>query len=462
MDRRHITLERKSAIDRLTRLPMPPGVASLRSYGQCENDPEYFFFEYRPEEGERRAAAPKDLTERAELALAILAAAQAWAGALPDPLLVLPGDLLLDAGGRPKLLWFPVWFLPEFHTLLEFPERLLHCTPRLFAQDGLESFELGASVTCYSLGMIVFSLFNRLSPPGPGADELAAAWRLPESVFSESELPFWLVNRGIGGVVNGIIRELMLNCHKGAPEALASARAKLADITERMEPLEYLKEMRAEGKSFEALKCVRDMQLTDSSGELMLAAAVIALDDVFRPVDALAYLDRAAAMDPGRREAFGRRFRLVAGAGDIVAIRELFGDTAKAVELDTQLERDYERATAGDVSEEERDALLEAYARFQLWRGRAGKAARAVYGGITDGKGQSLWWKFGLNLLYLEILIAMGSYADAHRAAGSIRAALENAEKNPHFIKNEIIGTKKRLAHLEVQLDLAEQKTKKP
>lgn len=442
-------LEWRNDVKQCIARPMPVTIAPITKAWQQEGAKIYFCIRYEVA-GLRRtlidALADPDPLLRTKYAARVSRAMPGWWEALYSPLMIMPADVVFAGDGQPRLLAAPAMDAPAIDLIFEEPARSLYLAPEVARGRGDADSK---NADRYALGVMLLQCFYKMPPfDDPGSILVRS---LTGELFSlssmESALPFWMEDiPATRQAITAVSRMIATD-----PEARSSIEPeKVAALLEtclrRMDAQVVAVELRDLGQPFEAYSLIQNVMLTQETFDLLLLAGEIA-GRLSRPLEAVDFFERAIAKEPDRSEAYVSQFTIFASASGLAPLEDLIRNSSSAAsQVDARIRRDFEKMP--DAKQEEHEADMACYL---VWRNQIDPAIGFIRSRLYDGE-IYMWWKFDLNLVYVQALVAQGKLEEAQQRIIDIKIGLAKARQNQTVAENEIHRYGAAVAEIEADI----------
>lgn len=378
--------------------------------------------------------AGPDVWARLDAIILVLYRMYGWWRDLRPGLLPSAADIVFDAANRPLLLPTPAWRYPDFGALAAEPSRALSLAPEYLRgvrtdirPEALDRFAVGAlALQAFRGAPVLHDIESDLLRVATGG------------IWQEltSRIPFWLQRLPATVEAEGAVRQLLTPDvdARSSVDLLQVART-LENCRRRMEPVRAVRELLEGHRADDAYALLNDILLVDSSGEMLLAAAEVAVQ-CHRLLDAVDLLERALDRPPQPIEAYRLQFEILTSAegradlDDALALEPSLGDY-----LDARLSRNLTVLDAAMPAFDWEDGMIGHLA----WRGKLVEAARFIYTRLFDEKQVFLWWKFPLRFKYVRTLVRAGLQLSARGREPEGRQYVDRAGEELRLIKEALL-----------------------
>jgi tetratricopeptide (TPR) repeat protein len=442
------SLELRTTVESWIGRPRRQGIAPVVEAAQVEGQGRFYVrYEVAAIRPLADALADPDVGLRLTYAAAAVRALLLWWRELGQGVMPTSSDIFFD-GGTPYLLPLPAMPFPRIDAALADSGLASGTAPELMRGTAAPSAD---ALDRYALGALLLRVFLRPAADDPGEVLLRAAnGTLFDAARLESALPFWLAGTDAARSAQEAARSLVNPDPRARVTVdLAALAAQFDRFATRMEPVTLAAELRAAGKTDEALNLLTDVLLDKTTYELLMAHGETALD-LGRALEALDSFERAVLKRPDRPEAYEGQLRAI---GRAEADRSSQGRSQAGGErrgapatLDMILWRNFHKLTV-DRQEAHEDTV----ARYLLNRGKHEPAASFIYPRLFRG-GEFLGGKLLMNIAYCEALAGLGDVAGALKHIAHVKDQVVDARLSGTIPDEEARQHKLRLSDLESRL----------
>lgn len=440
---------RRVAIRRRISQEPVQGVAAIRRDFLVAPDDGYYAVEYEtPQDARTLAEVLRDdgVPERVERLAAVLRFLPAWSEQVLPPLLPTPVDIVFDAQGAPTLLAVPPGRPVGFSALFVEPSRISYLAPE-YVRGTLDSADPDGPghLDRYAVGMSMLQGLCDVNLAERPEDLLlaVATGQMANVAGLPSRLPGMLNIVPAAREWRALVEELC------AMQPTARSRrpwVALADTLQacgqQLEPGRVMRKVRREMPPATAFFMLQSLLAESESYDLLMQGAEIA-EQLFRPLEAISYYDRAFALDPAAPAAHAAEFELITGArtANHPLQRDYLQYDDIAALLDQKMVRCFDALSSLQPAMIRR--LEVAVAQHYLWRARELKvffqnAGNFIRPRLFDGSGAFLDWKLEMNLAFCEALAGQDRLSEACDHLINVDRAISRYRNKPQVDPAEI------------------------
>lgn len=404
-------LEMRHQAVEMVSLPRQMGVAPVVEATQTSiGDHSYFSIRYELPRGVPLAQSLRnpDTSVRLELAAKALAALSDWRWRIKWCFLPMPADIVL-ADDIPHILAVPQWGIPDVEALFSEPSRIPYMAPQILAGSDPLSWQSNADV--FAMGVMLLQCFFRL--PSVEDPEQVLHSMVTGCFFEQDSLvgtlPFWTYrSQACQSAISAVRKAIAYDPKIRSAVDPVQLASELDRCRTDMQPTNAVNQLREAGRHQEAFQLLMDVLLDQSSYELLVLGADMAMEDLGRPLQSIDLYERAIEKRPYEVLTYRKQFQRIAALQGVAVLLALLENRATAgQQLDEMMWRDYNR-----LEPEEQVTYEALMATHFLDRGQHDAAAAFIYPRIFAG-GKHLWGKFEMNVLYARALVGQQRFPEA-------------------------------------------------